>query len=331
MAPMPATPATAHNLRVALLPGRRKLACGLGLGHCRGMRNDVETVTVRAGCKVNLHLEITGILENGYHSLRTLFYPLEEPHDTLVLRFGAEGAGFRLRAGDPTLETDSNTVARAWRAWCMRAGRWPGLDVVLEKGSPMGAGLGGGSADAAVVLRELDARAGDAALGRSVLMELAAGIGADVPFFLLDGPAWAEGIGEKLTPVDMDLGGMTLVLVCPPEHVSSAWAYSAWDQTRGEMARAPENSKGFLTYGGREFRNSPRSRIVLFNSFEDVVFAKHPNLLRHKEKLLSLGAAGAVMSGSGASLLALYRDPGLARRTLEEFGREGIAAFLHTL
>jgi 4-diphosphocytidyl-2-C-methyl-D-erythritol kinase len=256
---------------------------------------------------------------------------LAEPYDTLVLRFGAEGAGFRLSAGDPALETDSNTVARAWRAWCERAGRWPGLDVTLEKGSPMGAGLGGGSADAAVVLRELDARAGEAALGRAELMEVAAGIGADVPFFLLDGPAWAEGIGEKLTPVDVDLRGMTLVLVCPPEHVSSAWAYGAWDRAQGCVARAPENAKGFLTYGGSEFRNSPRSRILLFNSFEDVVFMKYPNLLRHKEKLLSLGAAGAVMSGSGASLLALYRDPGLARRTLEEFGRVGIAAFLHTL
>lgn len=294
------------------------------------MQNNTETITVHAGCKVNLHLEITGILDNGYHSLRTLFYPLPEPHDTLTLTFGPEGAGFSLRAGNPELETDGNTVAKAWRGWCERTGLRPGLDVVLEKGSPMGAGLGGGSADAAVVLRELNARAGGKALAADALIEVAAAIGADVPFFLLDGPAWAEGIGEKLSPIDIDLQGMTLVLVCPPEHVSSAWAYRAWDESCQFASHPPENVRGFLTCGGSEFKNSPRSRILLFNSFEEVVFSKHPNLLRHKEKLLSLGAAGAVMSGSGASLLALFRDPDDARKAHRTFEKEGIAAFLHT-
>ena len=306
------------------------LAPAPGLRHCEAaMLND--TITIRTGCKINLYLEITGRLKNGYHSLRTLFYPLSEPHDELTLTFGPEAQGFSLSAGDPTLETEGNTVAKAWRALCERTGVWTGLDVTLKKGVPMGAGLGGGSADAAAVLRELNARAGERALTKPELLELAATIGADVPFFLMDGPAWAEGIGDELSPINANLNGFHLLLVCPPEHVSSAWAYRAWDEAGENQAEPPENKRGFLTCEGREFKNSPRSRILLYNSFEDVVFKKHPNLLKHKEKLLSLGASGAVMSGSGASLFALFRDPGVARKAHRVFIKEGFPAFLHTL
>lgn len=295
------------------------------------MHESPDTVTLRTGCKVNLHLEITGRLDNGYHTLRTLFLPLPEPHDELALAFGPTGGGCVVEAGDPALETESNTMARAWRAMRRATGLDRGLSIRLAKGVPMGAGLGGGSADAAAVLRECNARAGNRALPPGELLALAATIGADVPFFLLDRPAWAEGIGDRLAPVDVDLSGFHLLLVCPPEHVSSAWAYRAFDEAAGPRSRPPENRRGFLTCAGREFKNSPRSRIVLYNSFEDVVFSEHPNLLRYKEKLLSFGASGAVMSGSGASLLALFRSPDTAREARGAFTKAGIPAFLHTL
>ncbi|WP_461211068.1 4-(cytidine 5'-diphospho)-2-C-methyl-D-erythritol kinase [Desulfocurvus sp. DL9XJH121] len=295
------------------------------------MTRHPETIALLTGCKVNLHLEITGRLDNGYHSLRTLFLPLPEPHDELELAFGGRDGTFSLAADDPALEGEDNTLAKAWRAFGRATGFAPGLAVRLAKGVPMGAGLGGGSADAAALLKELNARAGERALPPDELAALAATIGADVPFFLLDGPAWAEGIGDRLTPVSVDLAGFTLLLVCPAEHVSSAWAYRAWDEAGGDRRHPPENRRGFLTCGGREFKNSPRSRIALFNSFEDVAFKRHPNLLKMKEKMFSSGASGAVMSGSGASLLALYRNPGTARTACEAFRKEGIPAFLHTL
>ncbi|MBU1001036.1 MAG: 4-(cytidine 5'-diphospho)-2-C-methyl-D-erythritol kinase [Proteobacteria bacterium] len=293
------------------------------------MRNQTDTITLRTGCKVNLYLEITGRLNNGYHTLGTLFYPLPEPHDTLTLAFGPEGGGFSLSANDPQLESDSNTIAKAWRAFAQSTGFAPALAVTLDKGIPMGAGLGGGSADAAVILRELNARAGEQALSADELNQLAASIGADVPFFLLDGPAWAEGIGERLHPVQIDLRGLTLVLICPSEHVSSAWAYRAWDESQTKRSPGVENTHGFLTCAQTEFKNSPRSRILLYNSFEDVVFPFHCNLLQFKEKLLILGASAAVLSGSGASILGLFRDSGLAERARVEFEKQGIPTHLH--
>ncbi|BBD07450.1 4-diphosphocytidyl-2-C-methyl-D-erythritol kinase [Desulfovibrio ferrophilus] len=295
------------------------------------MNTSPDTITLRAGCKVNLYLEITGRLDNGYHTLKTLFYPLPTPHDTLTLTFGKQGGEFTLSAGDPELESDSNTIAKAWKVFTEQTGFAPGLSVKLDKGIPMGAGLGGGSADAAAVLRELNTRAGDKALPPDQLNELAASIGADVPFFLLDGPAWAEGIGEELHPVNVDLQGLSLVLICPPMHVSSAWAYHAWDKLKTKRPHRVENTLGFLTCAQTEFKNSPRSRILLHNSFEDVVFPKHHKLLRYKEKLLAQGACGAVLSGSGASLLGLFRDSRIAEAARIEFKKQGIPAHLHCL
>lgn len=295
------------------------------------MNTLADIVTIKAGCKVNLYLEITGRLDNGYHTLGTLFYPLPEPHDTLTLAFGAQGGEFTLVADDPQLESGSNTIARVWKAFAQRTGFAPGLAVALAKGIPMGAGLGGGSADAAAVLRELNRRAGKLALPPDELNRLAASIGADVPFFLLDGPAWAEGIGDRLLPLDIDLHGLTLVLICPPEHVSSAEAYEAWDKSQTKRSARVENTHGFLTCAETEFKNSPRSCILLSNSFEDVVFQKHCNLLQYKEKLLTLGACAAVLSGSGASILGLFRDSGLAEVVRVEFEKQGIPAHLHCL
>lgn len=287
-----------------------------------------DTITLTAGCKINLYLEITGRLDNGYHTLGTLFYPLSEPHDELALTFTGTDSGFTLTSDDPELEGDSNTIARAWRLFAERTGFAPGLSVHLTKNIPMGAGLGGGSADAAVLLRELNRRAGQATLAPDELNALAARIGADVPFFLLDGPAWAEGIGERLTPVDVDLVGLTGLLVSPPVHVSSAWAYRAWDEAAAPRSKPVENKHGFLTCAKTEFKNSPRSRILLFNSFEDVVFSEYGNLLQYKENLLASGACAAVLSGSGASLFGLYRDSGRAEAAKRDFERQGIPATL---
>jgi len=290
--------------------------------------HNTDTITLKAGCKINLFLRITGRLDNGYHTLETLFYPLAEPFDELTLTFGEPGDGFTLTADDKALESDSNTLAKAWRAFGQRTGFAPGLTVHLKKGVPMGAGLGGGSADAAILLRELNRRSGENTLSPADLNALAATIGADVPFFLLDGPAWAEGIGEQLTPVDVDLAGLTGLLLCPNEHVSSAWAYKAWDQARQNTPARAESTPAFLTCAATEFKNSPRSRLLLFNSFEDVVFSEYGNLLRYKENILASGACGAVMSGSGASLFGLFRDPERAEAARMGFERQGIPAII---
>ncbi|MBN2141487.1 MAG: 4-(cytidine 5'-diphospho)-2-C-methyl-D-erythritol kinase [Desulfovibrionaceae bacterium] len=278
-----------------------------------------EKTTLKAPAKINLFLEILGRRADGYHELRTLFYPLPTPHDTLEFE-PRDREGLELWCSDPTLAGDDNLAARAWRAFAEKTGFAPGLRVRLTKGVPVAAGLGGGSSDAAAMLRFLNERAGHRSLGPEDLARLAAGLGADAPFFLDPRPSWAEGIGDRLRPVDLDLSGLSLVLVCPQTRVSTAWAYAEWDRL---AARRPA-----LTTSAPENKNSPPfSPLVLKNDFEAAVFDAHPELLEIKEKLLSLGASAAAMSGSGASVFGLFRKGAAA--AAEAMGAEGAKVFVH--
>ncbi|MFP5221349.1 MAG: 4-(cytidine 5'-diphospho)-2-C-methyl-D-erythritol kinase [Acidobacteriota bacterium] len=261
---------------------------------------------LRIGCKVNLYLEITGVRENGYHELESLFYPVSEPHDTLELTLAEDAPGLVLTCSDKALESPSNLVAKAYGAFAAASGWRPGLRAHLTKSIPSGAGLGGGSADAAALLGWLNANAGDKALGASELSALAAKLGADVPFFLLNRPAWATGIGEKLEPAQCDLAGLAMLVAVPSERVDTAWAYGAWDRLHAVQA-----GKGFTSPLTRLCPATMRpfcvSGTFTANSFEPVVFSHFPAVRLLKERLLALGAAAAGMSGSGSAVFGIFR------------------------
>jgi 4-diphosphocytidyl-2-C-methyl-D-erythritol kinase len=281
---------------------------------------------VRIGCKVNLFLRITGVRENGYHDLESLFYPVPEPYDEIVFKRRNDGGGPILLCENPELLGEGNTMAKAWRDFAEATGFLPDFDITLYKNIPMGAGLGGGSADAAAVLLVLNEEAGNKALSDVELMELAAGVGADVPFFLMNTPAWAEGIGELLTPLHLDLSGFHFVLACPDVHVSTGWAYKSWDSLHLE-----KKAGATLTKSGSTVKNTISTCLELWNSFEEVVFSEHPELARIKHDFLSMGAAGAVMSGSGSSVCALFRREAAAKSAVDFFERQGIVSFKHAL
>jgi 4-diphosphocytidyl-2-C-methyl-D-erythritol kinase len=322
-------------------------------------------VTLHAGCKVNLYLRITGVRADGYHELDTLFLPLPEPCDLLHVAPRPE-TGIAFTCTEPDVDPIRNTVVTAYERFAATTGFRPGLAVHLEKHIPHGAGLGGGSADAAVVLRHLAALCAQQAPGAAptpeALRAMAAGVGADVPFFLMDGPARASGIGEVLTPLapgelaGLGLAGMHLVLACPPIRVSTPWAYRAWDAANipasgkmpesgldpardtpaltGNQTMTGQRAKSLrpcLTSESLEDRNPLSRGPWLTNSFEPVVFQTHATLRRTKEFLLRRGACAALMSGSGASLFALFRKPGTARDVAEALRNDNIAAFLHAL
>jgi len=303
--------------------------------------------SLRAGCKVNLYLRITGVRPDGYHELDTLFLPLPEPHDLLHVAPHA-GEGIAFTCTEPDVDPARNTVVAAYEGFATATGFRPGLAAHLEKRIPHGAGLGGGSADAAALLRHLAALCAQQAPGRAptpeTLRTIAAKVGADVPFFLMDGPAQATGIGEVLTPVPQEelaalgLAGMHLVLACPPLRVSTPWAYRAWDAANPpgahaapEAGRSAKSLRPCLTSESLEDRNPLSRSPWLTNSFEPVVFQTHATLRRTKEFLLRRGACAALMSGSGASLFALFRKHGTARDVAEALRNDNIAAFLHAL
>ena len=274
-------------------------------------------ITLYPGCKVNLYLEITGRRPNGYHDLEILFYPLKTPSDELVVRQGRAGSGFVLDCSDPALNGEHNILYKTYHAFAGTAGLRPDLNVTLTKNVPMGGGLGGGSADAGVFLRYLNTQAGCRGLSQEKLVHLAAGLGADVPFFLDPKPSWGRGIGELLRETAVDLSDVTMVLVCPDVHVDTAWAYRAWDDLHEEKRGADIGKKSLTHHMGTDKELAFVTSCVLFNSFEEVVLKKFPELYELKLGLLGNGAAGCVLTGSGASMVAFFRD----NRSLDR-GRE---------
>lgn len=283
------------------------------------------TTLLRSGCKVNLSLDITGRLPNGYHELESLFLPLDEPHDELLVST-SEGTGITVSCEAEGIDLEHNTLTKAYTLYATATGFAPGMNVTLTKGVPHGAGLGGGSADAATLLKHIDSM-NPSPLGTAGLIPVASKVGADVPFFLMNVPCIATGIGEKLVPAENPYKGMWLVLACPKVCVSTPWAYAAWDAANESDCEA----EGCLTTQGRADKNSFSRGSWLFNSFERVVFTAYPELNKLKEAMLRDGAAAALMSGSGAGIFALFRAPHDARTALSNLEAHDIVVYQHLL
>jgi 4-diphosphocytidyl-2-C-methyl-D-erythritol kinase len=289
----------------------------------------LEETVLPVPCKVNLRLAVGPRRADGYHDIETVFLPLPEPADVFSLRRFDGPGEIDFVCSDPELENDDNLVVRAYRAYGAATGFAPRLEAMLKKRIPHGAGLGGGSADAATMLAYLNERAEDKALSPDALAKLAVSLGADVPFFLLGRPALATGVGEKLVPVDPGLAGWHVVVVCPSGRVNTAWAYAALDAART-----------FPTKPGAQcltsaFDANKRSFCVtgapMRNDFEPVVFAAHPEIGRVKERLLAFGAAGALLSGTGSAVFGLFRTRHAAVVAMAQLSGNGPRVFLASL
>ena len=271
--------------------------------------------------KLNLGLRILRKRPDGFHDLEPLFLPYAGVHDTLEIITGDDYsrtlAGIRERySGAQVVQAVSEdgrlmiTLARKegvdWdplkdltvRAWQALSADFdlPSVKIFLEKTSPVGAGLGGGSADAAVALRMLDKLFG-LGLPDETLAAYAARLGSDCAFFVYNRPMFGEGRGERLSPFDLDLSSYSIRLVIPEGiSVSTAEAY------RGIVPAIPETPL-------REVLRQPVStwKEGLVNDFESTVFALHPRLAQLKEQLYAEGAVYAAMSGSGSALFGLFK------------------------
>ncbi|MGD8319145.1 MAG: 4-(cytidine 5'-diphospho)-2-C-methyl-D-erythritol kinase [Gemmatimonadota bacterium] len=264
------------------------------------MRN-TGSVALRAPAKVNLYLRILGARSDGFHDLETLFQALDLCDDVVVTR--AEG-GVSLSVEGPDLgPTEDNLAYRAALALLRETGEEQGLHVRLRKRIPAGAGLGGGSSDAAAVLR-----AANALLGEPVsvdrLRELGASLGSDVPFFLGSSPlALGTGRGERLQALE-PLPEAHVVLALPPVHVATAAAYAALDRVRGSGAgEAP----CFGTVAPRPRAWSEVARVAS-NDFELVVPAQHAPVRASLAAMRRAGARFSLLSGSGGACFGLFDD-----------------------
>ena len=274
-------------------------------------------LTVRAHAKVNLDLRVLGLRADGYHELRTVFQTIEL-HDTLVC--SDQPGPFTLKCKSPGVPLDASNLV-----WKAAAALWTALkrpgdicDVVIhiDKKIPVEAGLGGGSADAAAALVALARLWGGAPL--TLLREVGASIGADVPFFLSGGTALGLGRGEEIYPL-VDLPQHFVVIVRPPFGVSTAEAYAWYDEDRASGQR--EN---------REFQQLPvpwPSRAAqMINDLEPPVMRRHQEIGALKVQLKEAGATASAMSGSGSAVFGLFRSRSLAEKALKPLSRNGARA-----
>ncbi|WP_417914915.1 4-(cytidine 5'-diphospho)-2-C-methyl-D-erythritol kinase [Candidatus Electronema sp. JM] len=267
------------------------------------------TLTFRAPAKINLYLKILGRRPDGYHELDTLMQKIAL-YDELELSL-PDTPGIQLICQHADLpEDEGNIVFRAARLFLEQTGKADfGVRIVLRKRIPLAAGLGGGSSDAAAVLRGLNQLTG-AGCTTEELAVMGLRLGADVPFFVQEHPAaWAGGIGERLEPAE-PLRGCTVLLVNPGIAVSTKWAYETFSQTAGRIALTAAGKKfnlsNFSNESGLPLRRRAFLPSDLLNDLERVTAEKHRVIGRLKARLLAAGAAGAMMSGSGSTVFGLF-------------------------
>ena len=262
-------------------------------------------MTVSAPAKINLSLRITGKREDGFHELETLVLPIESLADELTF---TESDRFSLHCTTPGVPTDeSNLISRSLRLFEKESGLACPYEIHLTKHTPHGAGLGGGSSDAAhtfLALNELT----KANIPLGTLAAWAGQLGSDIPLFLYQAPCWCRGRGEIIEPTQLDWNRRILLLK-PAFSIPTPWAYSRWKESR-ELPKV-------------SYTEQTACDQILVNDLERPVFEKFQFLAELKQFLLEQpGTEAAMMSGSGSTVFAILKDnadaEGLLNNTLEE-------------
>jgi 4-diphosphocytidyl-2-C-methyl-D-erythritol kinase len=259
-----------------------------------------------APAKLNLFLHVVGRRPDGYHLLQSVF-TLIDRCDTIRVRVRDDGGIVRV-SDLPGVPAAQDLAVRAALLLQEASGTAQGADIELDKRIPMGGGLGGGSSDAATVLMALD-RAWGTGFGAEALAELAVGLGADVPFFLLGTAAWVEGIGERLRPVE--LPPRWYVVLVPPVAVPTGAVFQAAELTRNTETLKIEDFSARLQRGDWS---------GLGNDLQPVVANRFPEVKRALEWLGRHGDAR--MTGSGSCVFAAFEQREAAQSVLEALERE---------
>ena len=270
--------------------------------------------TVLAPAKVNLILRILDRRSDGFHNLWSLMQTVGL-EDEVSIRLSPGHADIRLRCDSQALSVDhTNLVYRAASAVLRQSERTPGLDIVLKKRIPMGAGLGGGSSDAAATIVGLN-RLLNLGWSQQEMAAVGQALGSDVPFFFFAPSAIVFGRGEQVEPVRLT-GTRWAVLVNPGFPVETKWAYHQLASTRPGISSLPDS----LARVQKESQLSwEQISTEAHNDFEGPVFDVHPVLRQVKMQLLATGAETALLSGSGATVFGLFQDEHKARQAADGF------------
>jgi 4-diphosphocytidyl-2-C-methyl-D-erythritol kinase len=247
--------------------------------------------------KINLGLQITGKRSDGFHNLETIFYPIPWK-DSLEIQPSSTGEGVQFSQSGLVVDapTEKNLCVRAYRLLKDKFPDLPPIKMHLLKQIPMGAGLGGGSADATFTLQLLS-RQFKLKLTSAELSSMALELGSDCPFFVFNKPAFASGRGEELLPLENKLTGLHLLIIHPGIHVSTAWAFQSI-----ELKTHATNLNAIYNTPIENWQH------VMKNDFEAPVFMRYPVIGSIKQQLMDAGAVYASMSGSGSSVFGIFKQ-----------------------
>ena len=257
-------------------------------------------------CKINIGLRVVRKREDGYHDLETIFYPVYGLHDELevnrVSGIGNQESGIGYSFIQEGLAVDcpaeDNLIIKCYQRMRKKYPQIGDVRIRFKKNIPFGAGLGGGSSDAAhmaIALNEIF----QLGLTKEQLAEEVRPLGADCPFFIYNTPCYAEGIGDKLMPISLDLSGLRLVMIKPHCGVSTREAYSGiirHPEVEGQIKQALQDRQSFADM-----------RPLLVNDFEQTIFPLHHEMAEIKKRLQEAGAVYAAMSGSGSTVFGLFQ------------------------
>lgn len=268
----------------------------------------MDFIKLRAFAKINLSLDVLGTLDNGYHEVKMVMQTVSLFDNVELTK---TDSGISMECSARFLPTNSDNLAyRAAEAFFAETGIKGGVKIYLKKHIPIGAGLAGGSSNAAAVLKGLN-KLYDARLSTRKLCEIGTRLGADVPYCIIGGTRLAEGIGEKLSPLPR-LPFCHIVLVKPAFSISTKWAYANIDAC--ENLVHPPTDKLIEALEKGDLRSVCEN---MGNVLEDVSIAHYPILQNVKRELLELGAIGSQMSGSGPTVFGIFEDEEKARNAKE--------------
>ena len=277
----------------------------------------MREIRISAFAKVNLRLEVLGKRPDGYHELRTVFHTVSL-RDTLRFRWRrAPGIALQIQGNDQLSQeaVEKNLVYRAVDALKQELKITAGVEILLKKTMPAGRGLGGGSSDAAAALLGY-LQFARRKMPQTRLLEIAATLGADVPFFLLGGRALGIGKGDEIYPLP-DIPKLNLLIVSPRSiHVPTPDAYrwlNAPQLTSLTKSAAAHKLLEFCALCWSSQGNS------LSNDFEPAVFQRHPRLDQIRQELFQRGASEALLAGSGSAVFGVFPSPAKARRAVVGF------------
>lgn len=266
----------------------------------------MKKITLKSPAKINLTLEVIKKLPNGFHELRTVMMKLPNLFDEITLEFDDNKKGIEIACDSREVPCDENNIC--WKIaerFFEKTGRKTGLKIKIKKNIPIAAGLGGGSSNGASVLLALN-RYFRNILPAKELIDLASGVGKDIPFFILeDTAAYVSGMGEKVEVIK-NFPRLTLVVAKPKGKISTPWAYQELDKIlifRENSGRRNISQKMAKSAGSCEAISQ-----LLHNDFDPVAEKKYPVILEIKKTLIHLGAPGTSLSGKGPTVFGIFES-----------------------